>query len=378
MNKNPKIALVHDWLTGMRGGEKVLEIFCDFFPNAPIYTLIHLKGRISPKIESHKIIPSFIQKLPFAEKKYRYYLPLMPRAIETFDLSSYDLVISTSHCVAKGVKVKKDALHICYCHTPMRYIWDQYDHYFGHKEAHFILRSLMKILRPSLQKWDQESSKKVNFFLANSNYVKDRIKKYYFQDSQVIYPPVDTQFFIPEFNDQKSPSFYLIVSALAPYKKIDLAIEAFNICKAPLKIIGTGQWEKKLKKMADKNIEFLEWKSNAELKWYYQHSKALIFPGTEDFGIVPLEAMACGTPVIAYAQGGALESILENKTGLFFREAEPNSLLNALERFNLLHWDKKFLREHALKFSVEGAKENLKKFILNAANGKIDLSSTFF
>lgn len=375
MNKNPKIALVHDWLTGMRGGEKVLEIFCDFFPNAPIYTLIHLKGRISPKIESHEIIPSFIQKLPFAEKKYRYYLPLMPRAIETFDLSPYDLVISTSHCVAKGVKVKKDALHICYCHTPMRYIWDQYDHYFGPKEAHFILRSLMKILRPSLQKWDQESSKKVNFFLANSNYVKDRIKKYYFQDSQVIYPPVDTQFFIPEFNDQKSPSFYLIVSALAPYKKIDLAIEAFNIFKAPLKIIGTGQWEKKLKKMADKNIEFLGWKSNDELKWYYQHSKALIFPGTEDFGIVPLEAMACGTPVIAYGEGGALESTLENKTGLFFREAKANSLLNAIERFNLLRWDKKFLREHALKFSVESAKKNLKKFILNATHGKIDLSS---
>ncbi|MBI2119608.1 MAG: glycosyltransferase [Elusimicrobia bacterium] len=364
MNKNPKIALVHDWLTGMRGGEKVLEIFCDLFPDAPIYTLLHIKGKVSKKIESHKIITSFIQKLPCAKKKYRSYLPLMPLAIESFDMSNYDLVLSSSHCVAKGVKVKKNALHISYCHTPMRYIWDQYDEYFSSKQAHFIVRACMKILRPYLQKWDQNSSQNVNYFIANSNFVKDRIKKYYFKEAHIIHPPVDTQFFMPESNSPEPSSFYLIVSALAPYKKVDLAIQVFNILKQNLKIIGSGPSEKKLKKMAHKNIEFLGWKSNEELRWYYQHCKALIFPGTEDFGIVPLEAMACGTPVIAYAKGGALETIQENKTGIFFKEKTPESLLQAIEKFNHCFWEKNSLRENALLFNTETTKENLKNFIL--------------
>ena len=377
MIKNPKIALAHDWLTGMRGGEKVLEILCDFFPDAPIYTLIHLKGKVSPKIESHKIISSFIQKCPFAEKKYRNYLPLMPWAIESFDCSQYDLVLSTSHCVAKGIKVRDTSLHICYCHTPMRYIWDQYDRYFGPKEASLMLRCFMKILRPRLQKWDQASAKNVDYFISNSNYVKDQIKKYYFKDSEVIHPPVDTEFYMPEVKNNESPPFYLIVSALAPYKKIDLAIEAFNILKQPLKIIGTGQWEEKLKKMANDNIEFLGWKSDEELKWHYQHCKALIFPGTEDFGIVPLEAMSSGTPVIAFQKGGALETVLENKTGVFFQEPNPNSLLKAIEKFNCCHWEKNILRQHALEFSPEIFKNKLKQFILTKTNGKIDLSLSF-
>lgn len=364
-----KIALVHDWLTGMRGGEKVLEIFCELFPTADIFTLLHKPGSVSPQIESHKIFTSFIQKMPSVEKRYRYYLPLMPKAIESFDLSEYDVVISSSHCVAKGCKPRSGAFHICYCFTPMRYIWDQYKNYFGAGSS-LIVRSSMRIARSYLQRWDTHSSKRVAEFVAISKFVQDRIRNFYNRESSVIYPPVDTDFYTSE-NPPQSPfnkgeikgGFYLIVSALAPYKRIDIAVESFNRCGLPLKIIGSGQSEKQLKVLAKKNIEFLGWLSDEQLLYYYRNCKALIFPGVEDFGIVPLEAMACGKPVIAYRKGGATETILENETGVFFESQDAESLAKALKRFEQMKWNSSKIRQQALKFSKREFIKNIVNFL---------------
>jgi len=360
-----KIALVHDWLTGMRGGEKVLETLCEIFPSAEIYTLVYIKGSVSKIIESKKIYTSFLQNFPNVEKYYRYYLPLMPFAIEQFDLSGYDLVISSSHCVAKGVKVGKNTLHICYCHTPMRYIWDMYDVYFGKdSRANFVTKILMKVLRKPLQNWDINSSKNVNYFIANSFNVKERIKRIYNRDAEVVYPPVDTDFFVPSSESKKD--YYLTVSAFAPYKKIDIVIEAFNKLNLSLKIIGSGQQEDYLKYLAkNKNIEFLGWVENEKLRYYYQNAKALIFPAEEDFGIVPVEAQACGTPVIAYKKGGALETVVEGETGIFFEEQTPQSVIEAIEKFEKMSFDKQKIRNNALKFSKQVFVERIKNFVEN-------------
>lgn len=352
-----KVALVHDWLTGMRGGEKVLEIFCDLFPQADVFTLLHIPGQVSDRIEKHRIVTSFLQKFPSVETKYRYYLPLMPKAIESLDLSAYDLVISTSHCVAKGAVPRKDAVHVCCCFTPMRYIWDQYEHYFG-PAASLPVRISMGMIRPYLQNWDVRSSARVQHFIAISDFVAGRIKRYYRRDSMVIYPPADTNYFSP--STENSPGeFYLIVSALAPYKRIDIAIEAFNRNKKPLKIIGSGQMETKLKLMAEPNIEFFGWLSNDEILRYYQNCKALIFPGIEDYGIVPVETMACGKPVIAFNEGGVTETVAEDKTGIFFDEQTPESLIEAVRHFEMMTWDSAEIRNHALKFSIDAYRKKI-------------------
>jgi len=367
-----KIALVHDWLTGMRGGEKVLEALCEIFPEADLYTLVYIPGSVSPIIEKRKIFTSFIQFLPDVERRYRYYLPLMPKAIEKFDLAEYDLVISSSHCVAKGVKTSPRSLHICYSHTPMRYVWEMYDEYFGNAKIH--IKAVMKVLRKYLQKWDIESSKRVNYFIANSENVRKRIQNHYHRDAEVIYPPVDTDFFTQAkacdykeeitLNSQLSTmNYYLVVSAFAPYKKVNLAIEAFNILGYPLKIIGSGQEEKKLKKLAKNNIEFLGWLANDELRKYYQNCKALIFPTEEDFGIVPVEAQACGKPVIAFGKGGALETVIEEETGIFFSEQTAESLIKAIKQFETLKFDRNKIRENVLRFDHKIFKKKIQSFI---------------
>jgi len=375
-----KIALVHDWLTGMRGGEKVLEVFCKLFPSADLYTLIHVQGTVAPEIEKQRIVTSYLQGMPSVEKKYRYYLPLMPHAIESFNLSAYDLVVSTSHCVAKGCKPRPDATHVCYCHTPMRYIWDQFDNYFGKDRSGWLVRNVMGLVRPSLQKWDLKSASSVSYFIANSDHVQKRIKKYYDRDSTVIHPPVDTDFFTlrdpprrddsPRSQSDKSAQFYLIVSALAPYKRIDIAIEAFNRTDKHLKIIGSGQSFKQLSMLAKPNIEFLGWQPNAKLLEHYRSCKALIFPGIEDFGIVPVEAMACGKPVVAYRAGGALETVVEHKTGLFFDEQTPESLLGTLEEFGREDWDADLIRQHAVKFGIQQFTEKIDHFIGEKVEGQ--------
>lgn len=343
-----KIALVHDWLTGMRGGEKCLEVFCELFPDAPIYTLLHNKGTMSPVIESRKIITSFIDCLPAKSSRYRKYLPLFPFAVAQFDLSGYDLVISTSHAVAKNVRVRKNALHICYCFTPMRYIWDMYDQYFGKGRVGIVIRVVMMVIAPILRWWDVKTSANVTHFIAISEEVRRRIKKHYSRESEVIYPPVDTDHFTLS---SKEEDFFLIVSALVPYKRVDLAVEAFNQNGKRLVIAGTGPDAKMLQSKAGPNIEFLGWQSDDELAELYSRCAALIFPGVEDFGIVPLEAQAAGKPIIAFGRGGALETVIDGKTGLFFEHQTAKSLQNAVQKIALTKFNPADIRHHALRFS---------------------------
>jgi len=323
-----KVALVHDWLNGMRGGEKCLEVICELFPMADLFTLIHEKGELSNVIESMQIKTSFIQKLPFALKKYRYFLPLFPFAIEQFDFSEYDLIISSSHCVAKGIKKDDSVYHISYVHAPMRYVWDQFETYFKQPRVSWYTRVGADLIRPYLQSWDRKSSHGVNTFLCNSQNVRKKIHNYYQRESQVIYPPVNLSCFKP---GTKKEDFYLIVGALAPNKRVDLAIESFNRLKLPLKISGSGQDEEYCKSIAKGNIDFLGELSNKQLLNLYQRARALVFPGEDDFGITPLEAQACNTPVIAFGKGGALETV-SNRTGVFFEEQNVDSLSEAVEK----------------------------------------------
>jgi glycosyltransferase involved in cell wall biosynthesis len=362
-----KVAIIHDWLTGMRGGERCLEVFCELFPQAHLYTLIYIPGSVSSLIENMPIKTSLIQNLPFSKRGYRKYLPLFPMAVEHFNLKGYDLILSCSHCVAKGIIPPPDALHISYLLTPMRYAWDMYGEYFGENKNRII-----PFFIHYLRMWDVTSSQRVDHFLCISKHVENRIKKFYRREAEVIYPPVDTNRFTLQ---EKKDDFFLIVSSFAPYKKINLAIETFNRIGYPLKIVGSGPEEKKLKSMAKSNVEFLGWQPDDVVANYYSKCRALIFPGEEDFGIVPLEAMACGRPVIAYGRGGALETIVpfdqKNKgdsdapTGLFFYKQNVDSLIDALEQFSRIErgFDPERIRRHSLQWDREIFKEKIKKSI---------------
>jgi glycosyltransferase involved in cell wall biosynthesis len=352
----------------MRGGEKCLEILCELYPEADLYTLLCVKDRLSESIAGMNIKSSFIQKLPMASRYYRYYLPLFPTAIEKFDLKGYDLVISTSHCVAKGVLSAPDALHISYCFTPMRYIWDMHFEYFeatDHKFKNLFISFFSNYLRL----WDVTSSARVDDFIAISKHVQKRIRKFYRRESTIIYPPVDCDFFCPSVSADKKGDYYLMVTAMAPYKRVDIAIEAFNQLGKSLLIIGEGQGLRSLKKMAKKNIEFFGWQSDEKVRNYYRGCRAFIFPGEEDFGIAPVEAQACGSPVIAYARGGILESVVpfpqENPTGIFFNHPTPESLITAVELFErkMDQFDSRLTRENALRFDKKRFREEMSSFI---------------
>jgi glycosyltransferase involved in cell wall biosynthesis len=362
-----RVALVHDWLTGMRGGEKCLEIFCELFPSADIYTLVYAPEKISLTIRDMKIKSSFINRLPKAKRIYRYYLPLFPSAIERFDFGAYDLVLSSSHCVAKGILPNR-ALHIAYVHAPMRYVWDQHDNYFGAGSS-WISRTGMALCRDYLQQWDVQSASRVDYFIANSKNVADKIKHLYARDAAVIYPPVAVQNF--NLHPDLQP-YYLIVSALVPYKKIDVAVEAFNRLQLPLKIVGEGPLRSHLQKLAQPNIEFLGWLSDQDLAAVYRHCQALVFPGEEDFGITPLEAQASGRPVIAYGKGGALETVLPLETGsmtpatgIFFSHPSAESLMAAVELYqrHREHFEPATIRRHAAKFSAQRFKAEISDYI---------------
>jgi len=357
--KTPRIALIHDWLTGMRGGEKVFELICELFPNAPIYTLLHVPGKVSRTIESHPIHTSPLQKIPGIAKLYRHLLPLMPWAIEQFDLSDYDVLISTSHCVAKGAIPAPNARHWCYCFTPMRYIWDQYEDYFGPEQASLPVRMVMRRVRSRLQSWDLNSLSRVTTFIADCKNIQERIHRIYKRESEVLYPPANVEFFsqLPLLQTSEKEDFYLIVSALAPYKKIDVALEACHRLKRRLIVIGEGQDKQKLQKYAGPLIQFLGWQSDETIRDYYRKARALLFPGEEDFGLTPIEANAAGCPVIALGRGGVLETVIAEETALLYPSSQVESLMEAMEHFEKRSWDPQRARRHAAHFSYQRAKE---------------------
>ena len=358
-----KIALVHDWLIHMRGGEKVLESFAEVFPDATIYTLFSNRRKLSPSLQRMKIENSFLHYLPGIRSYYGWLLPILPFAIRTLRIKAADVVISSSHCVAKGVRIPKGAVHVCYCHTPMRYLWGFEAMYFEKFPKWFL--GILKPMLQWLRDWDIAASKQVNHFFCNSEAVGERIKKIYGRDATVIYPPVDAEFFKPN-SAKAGKSYYLIVSALTPYKRVDLAIEAFNPGDRELMIAGEGpQFETYQRKARTSKIHFLGKVSDEKLRELYSHAQALIFPQEEDFGIVPLEAQACGTPVIAFARGGALESV---KEGVFFYEQSPEAIRRAVIEFEAKKFEPGSLRRQALQFDKPQFKNKIRQAIQNAVS----------
>lgn len=356
-----KLALVHDWLPFMGGAERVLSDFIEIYPEAPIYTLICNKSKMEEPIKSSNIITSNLQKSGKEIENHRKLFPFMPTAIESFDLNNYDVVLSDSSCVAKGVITNPETVHICYCHSPMRYAWEfSYDYAGQMAGKGNIKNKLLNYFLTSMRAWDYVSAARVDYFIANSEHVAKRIKKHYKRNAVVINPPVRCSLF--NISDVDG-DYFLCVSRLQEYKKIDLAISACNQLGVKLKVIGAGPDEVKLKAMAGPTIEFLGRASNETMKEYYAECRAFIFPGEEDFGITPLEAQASGRPVIAYGKGGALETVIENKTGIFFQEQTINSLVEAINRFKTMHFDKKVLRAHAETFDDEVFKSKIKQFV---------------
>jgi glycosyltransferase involved in cell wall biosynthesis len=364
--KDMNVVLCHDWLTGMRGGERVLEVLCRAFPNAPIMTLIHNKSAVSEIINSHPIHTSWLQRIPGIMKYYRNLLPLFPLAIKSLHPPKADLIISTSSCVAKSIIPQPNTPHLCYIFTPMRYAWTFFDEYFGKKSIKGIIA---KPILKALRKWDKQTTNRVTRFVGISNHVRDRINNFYERKADVVYPPVDmTRCTIDPATDDTG-KFDLIVSALVPYKKIDLAVEVYNKLGFPLKIVGIGSELSKLREKSNINIEWMEWQSDETVLTLYQSCRMLIFPGEEDFGIVPLEAQACGKPVVAYKKGGALETVSADISGVFFDEQNEKSLTDGINRCIAHKWDKNLIRANADKFStqnfVDTLNESIKRTVKN-------------
>lgn len=362
---NNRVAIIHDWLNGMRGGEKVLENILDIFPGADIFTLFLEPDKISDKIRSHNIVTSPLNRYRFVRNRYQYFLPFFPAAIENFNLQGYDLVISSSHCAAKGVVTGPGSLHIGYIFSPMRYIWDQYDAYFG--RARGLKKSLLQRQLSRLRVWDVSSSARVDHFITISDFVRQRIWKYYRREADIIHPPVDTDFFRPAKHSEGR--YFLTVSALVPYKKIDLLIDAFNRLPERLIIIGSGSEEKKLKRLAGKNIDFRKNLSAFELRELYQNARAFVFAGIEDFGIAFVEAQACGIPVLAYRKGGVLDIVREGKTGILFDHQDTEGIIRAVKEFREMAMgsNQKFnpaeIRKNSLRFSAENFRKGLLKYL---------------
>jgi glycosyltransferase involved in cell wall biosynthesis len=362
-----KTVLSHDWLTGFRGGERVLEALCELFPESPLYTLIYEQGSSSQIIENRKIVTSRLNKIPGIKDHYRKLLPLFPSVIDNLKISEdANLLISSSHCVShcviKGLKKPEGSVHISYIHSPMRYLYDQFDAYFG-KHAPLYQQVGARAFRNYLTKWDIESNKNVDYMIANSDFVYKRIKQYYNRDSTVIHPFVDLKDFraLQSQNPNKD-DFYLMVTAFAPNKRVDLAVEAFNQSGKRLKIIGSGQQEKWLKSIANKNIEFLGNLGREEVIQNMRSARGFIFPGVEDFGITPLESLASGTPVIAFKEGGVLET-LTGETSFFFTEPTVDSLNKAVENFEKENFKQENLFSRAEEFSKESFQKKISNFV---------------
>ncbi len=349
-----KVAVAHDWLTGMRGGEQVLEAILDLFPEADVFTLICDRSKISSRIKSHSIQTSWMQWLPGVFKNYPKFLPIMPKAVRSLDVRGYDLIISSSHCVIKAVKKDRDTVHVSYVHAPMRYIWDRYEDYFGKDVASAATQWVGKTIRKSMQEWDRRwsQSDQVDRLIANSRFIKQKINEHYGRDAKVIHPFVNVKEFDFLPRDRRS-GYYMIVSALVPYKRIDLAVQAFNELKLPLKVIGKGSELEKLEWKADHHIEFLGYQERETILSLMRDARAFVFPGKEDFGITPLESMACGVPVIAFGEGGALDTVVDGKTGIYFKPQTVSALKEAIIQMERSYreFEATQCRDHALTFT---------------------------
>jgi len=341
-----KIALVHDYFVQMGGAERVAEAMHDSFPSAPMYTTVALLKGLPGSLRSADIRTSPLQNLPSLDRRFRHYFMLYPFAVENFDLSAYDLIFSSSSGYAKGVRRRRNAIHVCYCHTPMRWVW-RYDDYVAREGFGGAARAALPYLLWGLRKWDLRASRQPNYYIANSRLVAQRIKKIYGREAFVIPPPIDVQRFQMS-NEQDD--YYLVLSRLMPYKRIDIAIEACKRLNRRLIIIGDGPDRKRLEKLADDRIEFMGRQPDKVVNYFASRCQALLFPGEEDFGMVPLEVNAAGRPVIAYRGGGALETVVENVTGVFFDQQNGHSLAEAMEKFEGLSWRQDTLRHHAEKF----------------------------
>jgi glycosyltransferase involved in cell wall biosynthesis len=366
-----KVALVHDWLTGMRGGEKVLDAICELYPGAELFTLVRVPGQAGARIEAHPIRTSFVNAVPGAGRIYRHLLPVFPAAVELFDLDGYDLVISSSHCAVKSVIASGRAVHVCYCHSPMRYAWDQFDAYFGVDQVGVWQNRLLRPVMAALARWDAATAGRVDRFLANSQYVAGRIQRYYNRRSTVVYPPVDTDYYSPDaaatgVRDHE----FVIVSALVPYKRLDVAITACRRVGAPLTIVGRGPELERLQQLGGSSVRFLGWRNDDEVRDLYRRATAVLLPGIEDFGMVPVEAQACGTPVVALSRGGAAETVIDGVTGVLVDDPSAAAFAGALERVAAKPLDRDAIRTNAVRFSRERFMTEFTAAVDDAIEGK--------
>jgi glycosyltransferase involved in cell wall biosynthesis len=372
LSRKPRVAIVHDWLTGMRGGEYMLEAIAELFPRAELFTLLYVPGKISPVLTTLKRHVSPLQRVPAAEKRYRSFLPVMPWLIERFDLSAFDLVISSSHCVAKGVRKRPDAVHVSYVYAPMRYVWDRFDDYFGPGRSSAPVRLAARALRARLRAWDRGVSgpDRVDMIIGISRFIAGEIRGAYGRaDARVLYPFADLErFSAPRARPAGEARNHLMVGAFAPYKRVDLAIEAFNRLKLPLVIVGSGQDQERLRRLAGPTVEFLGALSNPAVADIYSKSRSLIFPGKEDFGITPLEAMASGLPVIAFGEGGAAETVKAPEAGWFFREQTVESLMDAVRSYDdhYRSYSEAAARARAAEFTRKGFQDGFRELVREA------------
>ena len=371
-----RVALVHDWLITFGGADRVLLALHDVFPQAPVYVALHALDRLPEQFRQLDVRGSWLQRLPGATRRHRWMVPLMPFAFAQVDLRGFDLILSSSHACAKGVPIPRGAIHICYCHTPMRYAWDLASEYVAATPA--VMRPMVRAALTWLRHWDQVTAQRVDYFIANSHFVAGRIRRHYGREATVIYPPVDTEFFAPAEGkarlagrsssptSRKGPNeqdFYLCVSRLVGYKRVQVAVEAFNELGRPLVVVGDGPERRRLEVVARGNVRVVGEVSDTVLRGYYRQCRALVFPGEEDFGMVPVEAQACGCPVIAYGGGGVLESVVDGVTGIFFKEQTPEALAAAVRRADDVRWNSTTIRGHAQRFSRERFAKEITNFI---------------
>jgi glycosyltransferase involved in cell wall biosynthesis len=387
MDRSLRVALVHDWLTGMRGGEKVLEVFCELFPDAPLYTLLHQPGSVSRVIESREIIASSLQKVPGAIRHYRRFLPFMPALVEQLRPANVDLVLSSSSCVAKSVRAPAGAKHACYVHSPMRYIYDRFDDYFGKGRAGLAVRTAMKFVRRPLQRWDRATADRVNRFAANSSFVRERVFRCFGRDSDVIPPPVYVARFASAMREPED--YYLIVSALVPYKMVDVAVEAFRGLDRKLIVAGKGPMLEELRASAPSNVTMLGWVDDDQVLELVAGCRAFLMPNVEDFGIAPVEAMAAGRPVIAFGEGGVVDSVRDldrvesgtfgssaPPTGLFYIDPSPTGLAAAVQRFE--QHEHRFIPGETSawtkQFDKPSFERRIKQWLADVIDRKLDLT----